>query len=103
MINVNNSGIVSGTAFNDPISGFWDQATGKLVFYRAINHVVINNQVQINPENIQIFTGYLFHYKAPGAFFSDTQVLAGTFESFAGTGATQQKNTFSWFAYRPQP
>jgi hypothetical protein len=105
VLKVHNDGTVEGTGFDgEKIQGFFNETTNKLVFYRIINPD--NNEPgKMNPDNIQIFTGYLaknvytvYSLSCPPVLPTSKkmQALAGTFESFSGTGATQHKNVFGW-------
>ena len=100
-LTVDSAGNVTGTMTDtgvtgNPVKGFWDSSSLKLTFYRAIN----GTTSETPPDFIEIFTGYMFpcNVSAPAA-----QCLAGTFEAFAGTGATAQKTVFGWFGKQVAP
>lgn len=76
-------GSVSGSLINDPIRGFWDETSQKLVFYRVVG----GGNTGAPPTNLQVFTGYQFLGK-----------LAGSFEAFATSGGLPTKNVFGWYA-----
>ena len=85
---INNDGTLAGTLTmrNEPtheITGFWDDISKKITFIRAIN---LND-----PSSFQIYTGYLFCN--PGVYS-----LAGSFEAFAGSGASAQRSIYGWYA-----
>lgn len=82
---VDATGNVSGSAFGNPIEGFYDSDANELFFLRILSTT--------NPSANQIYTGYLFQN---AALFT----LAGYFEAFAGSGGTTQRHRFGWFARR---
>jgi hypothetical protein len=86
------NGTVTGSLFGDEIRGFWTESSQKLVFYRAIN----GSRAATPPEQIQIYTAYQF--PADVSHPAGSQRLAGSFEAFAGTGATSERNVFGWYA-----
>jgi hypothetical protein len=73
------SGNIQGTAFGDPMKGFYSNATNKVRFWRATGAML--------PDQIQIYTGY-----------TGKLCMVGTYESFAGTGATAVKPDYGWNA-----
>lgn len=88
---VNPNGSITGRIIEgnrtDSISGFWDDewdggpgGARSLTFTRKIGG---------DPAATQIFTGYMMQGKP---------VLAGTFEAFAGTGATAKRSVYAWVA-----
>jgi len=91
-LGVDSAGNVTGTFLRNPVKGFWNDAAGKLTFYRAIGGTLASTP----PEQIQIYTGYSFGCSLGCP--SGTWYLEGYFESFAGTGATATKNLFGWSA-----
>src|SRR5689334_8521690 len=50
------SGNITGTAFGNPMKGFYSAVTNKMMFYRAIG----GNLATTPPDQIQIYTGYTF-------------------------------------------
>jgi hypothetical protein len=96
-INVAADGTVTGTLFSptenlkDPIKGFWTDSAQRLVFYR-----VIRGSPSTPPDNIQVFTGYLFPAQISNP--TGSQRLAGYTQSFARGGGTQTRNVFGWYA-----
>ena len=82
---IDDSGNLGGDAkvFDQPIFGFWDEASRKLTFTR----------MGADPTTAQIYTGYLMagqHLTGP--------TLAGFFEAFAGAGGSARHNVFGWSA-----
>jgi len=98
---VDSSGEVTGSMTDkgeksSPVKGFWDSSALKLTFYRAIN----GTTSQTPPDFLEVFTGYLFPCSnaAPHPL-----CLAGSFEAFAGNGATATRTVFGWFAGQTAP
>lgn len=85
IVSIDMNGNVTGTAYNDPVQGFWDDAALKLVLMRIPN--------VSDPSTIQVFTGYLFED-------SGTYTLAGSFQFFAGTGGGAKRQMAGWFAQK---
>ena len=90
-------GYASGFANSDPITGFWDETTGRLMFHRDTGGATIT------PDKVQIFTGYQFPCNTTPEGGTGNQCLAGSFEAFKGTGAVPAKNVFGWVAYKMLP
>ena len=82
-----NGNLVNGTIYGQEIFGFWDDVANKITFVRKTDPA--------DPTTFQIYTGYLFQ-TPPGNDLSYT--LAGTFEAFAGTGATARATVYGWYA-----
>ena len=87
-------GTITGTAVGSQMKGFWSDSAGRLVFYRAINGTTTSTP----PEQIQIFEGYL--HPCSTSFPSGSQCIEGSFQTFAGTGATASKNVLGWYAFK---
>ncbi len=88
---INAQGQLTGTVYGQPIFGFWDGTTNKIVFMRVSN--------ASQPNTFQVYTGYLFRNPAnPQAGQNVAYTLAGSFEAFSGAGGTAQRNLFGWFA-----
>lgn len=88
---VDKKGVLTGTIFNQPIEGFWDDTSKKITFMRII--------AADKPSTLQIYTGYLFqtpNRPAPGQ--DTTFTLTGSFEAFAGTGAVAERILYGWLA-----
>ena len=95
-------GNLSGTVFGDQLRGFWDEGAQKITFIRGNN--------PSNPNNVQIYTGFLFVSNSPlfpapppsppepPPATPDFRLLTGYFEAFAGTGGKRQRNLFGWMA-----
>jgi hypothetical protein len=84
-----NDSSLQGVVFdNDAIVGFWDDAAQKITFIRA--------SITGDPEESQIYTGYLFQKQLDGLTTKFT--LTGYFEAFKKSGGTAQRNLFGWFA-----
>lgn len=81
-LSVDGSGNVTGTAYENPIQGFWDEGAQKLMFLRSPNN---------DPSSSQIFTGYLF-------MTDNTYTLAGSFQGFAGSGGAARRTVWGWLA-----
>lgn len=75
------AGNVQGTVLGSPMTGFWDEPSGRLTFFRMDGDL----------GTTQVFTGYMF-------MGSDPAVMAGSFETFAGTGGTGVRSVFGWYA-----
>jgi hypothetical protein len=97
-LTVDANGNVTGLANGESIKGFWNESAGKLTFHRDIGAVNLNGPV-VSRDKIQVFTGYIFPCNSPSPS-PQGQCLAGSFESFAGTGASASKNVFGWVAYQ---
>ena len=89
---VDAAGTVTGSFHGNPIKGFWSEAASRLVFYRAIG----GNIGLTPPDQIQIYTAHMFPCSV--SLPAGRQCLDGTFQAFAGTGATASRNVFGWFA-----
>jgi len=89
------NGNIVGTAFGNPIKGFYSGTTNKVRFWRAVGGANVNGSASTvaTADNIQIYTGYLFTH---GSY----TYMAGTFESFAGTGAPAFKPDYGWYAWK---
>jgi hypothetical protein len=90
------SGNITGTVYGDPIIGFWDETSLRIVFMRLIN--------ANDPSTFQLYTGYqstnpVTVFNPPGSVTQLT--LAGTFEGFAGSRATAQRVVYGWFVGGP--
>jgi len=84
-------GAVAGSMFNNPIAGWWDEASQKLSFVRTIN--------PNDPETFQIYTGHLYKFQVE----SNPQLLqriSGHFEAFRGTGGGAARSRFGWYAVK---
>ena len=77
----------NSTVFGNPIIGFWDDFSQRIMFMR----IIASN----DPSTFQIFTGY---YMAGQPGIADA--LAGSFEAFRGTGANAQRVTYGWLGSR---
>ncbi|GBC08261.1 hypothetical protein RclHR1_00080038 [Rhizophagus clarus] len=81
-----NGNIKSGsTIFGNNIIGFYDKATGKLTFTRI---------GESNPENHQIYTGYVFY----DAEDHNKWYIAGEFIAYGATGGSASRANFGWLA-----
>lgn len=81
-------GYVDGTVYGDKIDGFWDEDSQKLTFIRIPKGA--------QPNAHQIYTGYKFSWTDKAGTM--VHCLAGSFEAFAGTGASVERNVFGWYA-----
>ncbi len=82
------AGRVTGTLFQNPMSGFWDEAARRLTMIRVIDAA--------DPSTFQYYTGYLFP-NPKTSYYS----LAGTFRAYAGAGASANRDEFGWLAEQP--
>jgi hypothetical protein len=87
---VDAQGRVTGSVYGDQILGFWDDVSKKITFMRLTNPG--------DPSTFQTYTGYLFVTQPGTESTSGTANLAGSFEAFAGTGATAQRVLYGWYA-----
>ena len=88
---INAQGQLTGTVYGQPLIGFWDSASNKILFMRLIN--------TSQPATFQIYTGYLFRNPiTPQGGQNVTYTLTGYFVAFSGSGGTAQMNHFGWFA-----
>ena len=88
---VDAKGTLSGNVFGQPIEGFWDEVSQKIIFMRIIT--------PNDPSTFQIYTGYLFQNpQRPTPGQDITHTLTGFFEAFAGTGAVAQRTLYGWMA-----
>jgi CubicO group peptidase (beta-lactamase class C family) len=96
-LSVDGAGNVTGTIYNDKISGFWDEDAKKITFLRIPNSG--------NPDAYQIYTGYwwLNNLADLGLGSGLRHTLAGSFEAFKGTGAVAQRVLYGWFAQLDLP
>jgi len=87
-------GTITGTVFGNPMKGFYSATTNKVRFWRAAGGANVDGTASTvaTADSIQIYTGYLFPC---GSY----QCMAGTYESFAGTGATAVKPDYGWYAW----
>jgi hypothetical protein len=91
-------GNLSGTVFGNPIVGFWDEASQKIIFARSLNPA--------DPFALQVYTG--FHFDANQPLFGgadgpptapfDFRVLTGSFEAFAAAGGAASRSVYGWMA-----
>ena len=91
IVSVDSQGKLNGTVYGQPIEGFWDDISQKIMFMRIID--------ASKPSTLQIYTGYLFKTPVrPRAGQNITYTLTGFFEAFAGTGAVAQRTLYGWYA-----
>jgi len=85
VIQVANNGNVTGTIYDQPIRGTFEDATGKITFKRMRN--------DSDGQGIQLWTGVLTHVDG-----SQPPVyrLAGTFQSIAGPEFGRPDTDYSW-------
>ena len=69
----------------DPVRGLWNGPARRLTFTRDIG---------AGPSGTQVYTGYLL---------DGQETFAGTFEAFAGSGATARTGVFGWKASARRP
>ena len=87
-------GTITGTVLGSVLKGFYSDSAGRLVFYRAIS----GSTSSTPPELIQIYEGYLHPCFSSNP--NGSQCIEGSFQAFAGTGATASKNVFGWYAFK---
>jgi hypothetical protein len=80
VLSVTSQGIVSGTLLGDPIDGFWDETSKRLMILRSPSDGALANN--------QVFTGYYFEN-------SSIHYLTGSFEVF---NVPPQQTLFGWYA-----
>jgi hypothetical protein len=98
---VDSQGNLSGTVFGDPIVGFWDETSQKIIFARSLNSA--------DPFALQVYTG--FHFDANQPLFSagaaiqppappfQFRMLTGSLETFSPQGGgVASRPTFGWMA-----
>lgn len=86
VISTSPSGVVSGTMFGNPVSGFWDKVTKRLTVVRVIADAF---------EQCQFFRGYSFSASFGGATHT---FLTGDFEAGSKAGGREEQHTFGWLA-----
>ena len=78
-------GRVSGTFFDQPITGWWSERARRLTFARE------------GRQADQAFEGYAWDEpvdrETPRAYY-----LAGSYETFGGGGGAKDRQSFGWFA-----
>jgi hypothetical protein len=84
IVGVDSQGNLNATAYGDKIIGFWDEEAKAIRFERLMDPQ--------DASRYQFYTGYMF--SNPGGQFT----LAGTFEGFAGSGATAERSRWAWKA-----
>jgi hypothetical protein len=88
-LSIEPDGTLTGTAFGDQVTGFWDADRSTLTFMR--------NPSDRTNDRHQLYRAQGFTVQtATGSM----EVLAGSYEAFAGTGARADANRFGWFAVR---
>lgn len=87
---VDAQGRVSGTIYGQQISGWWDEAAGRLTFLRMGDPA--------DPTSYQAWDGYQWDDLNPQPGENKRSHLAGSFETFAGAGGTAQRPTYGWYA-----
>jgi hypothetical protein len=87
---VDELGRVSGTLFDEPITGWWSERARRLAFVRE--------QIETGALDEQAFEGYAWDEPvetgAPRTYF-----LAGSYETFGGGGGAKDRQSFGWFAF----
>jgi hypothetical protein len=89
------AGNLTGTIFGDPIQGFYFPPTESVCFTRQ-------QQAELAPDGLQVYTGYAFTGFLPAAGAPKTVAAAGTFEAFRAAGGTASRHIFGWMAWRPE-
>jgi hypothetical protein len=89
---IDGAGNLGGTAFGEPILGFYDQASRKITFMRLIN--------PFDPSSFQIFTGFFFRdpLRLSGVDGWTVFSLTGYFEAFGGGGGYAQRSVYGFHA-----
>jgi len=89
IIEIDELGRVSGTLFDEPITGWWSERARRLAFVRE--------QARADASNERGFEGYAWDERldagAPRAYY-----LAGSYETFGGGGGAKDRQSFGWFA-----
>lgn len=92
---VDGSGNLNGTMFGDPIVGFYNNVSNRIVFIRGLG----GSPIAIG--STQVFEGVLVGTNPlPGAPVG-SQLMSGTFIGFAPSGATVNRFNFGWAAVSP--
>lgn len=90
---VDAQGNVTGAVFGQALLGFWDERAGRLVFMRLTDPGT--------PSSYQIYTGFLFQNRGGSPLDGVGDIhftLAGSFDAFAGSGASAQRTQYGWYA-----
>jgi hypothetical protein len=82
-------GRVSGTVFDEPITGWWSERARRLTFVRE--------QARADASDEQGFEGYAWDERLD-ARVPRTYYLAGSYETFGGGGGAKDRQSFGWFA-----
>ena len=83
------NGNLTGTVFNSPVVGIFDNSTGKVSF------ILVRDPIHASKS--QFYTGYIVSQGGEGGNFVTN--LAGTFEEFLGTnGTSAHNNAHGWYA-----
>ena len=86
-------GRLTGTVFGNQITGFWNEATRTVTFFREPPGATPNYGA------VQVYTGYLFQNpRVPVGSENVTLTLAGSFVALAGSGGTAQRTVYGWYA-----
>ncbi len=89
-ISVDVNGNLTGTVFGNPLTGFYDKASGRIMFVRIIT--------SSEPRNNQVYTGYFMQDAVPAPGQAFVYHFAGSFEVFSGGGGTAKRNVYAWYA-----
>jgi hypothetical protein len=88
-------GRVEGTAFDQPIVGWWSERAHRLTF-------VLRRDGRQDAVDDQAFEGYA--WDEPGQSGAPRVYrLAGSYETFGGGGGAKDRQTFGWFATLQRP
>jgi len=82
-------GRVSGTLFDEPITGWWSERARRLAFVRERRGTTGFDG--------QGFEGYAWDERPDGGV-PRTYLLAGSYETFGGGGGAKDRQSFGWFA-----
>ncbi len=87
-------GRVSGTLFDEPISGWWSERARRLAF--------VWERTRTNASDDQGFEGYAWDESADGGA-PRAYYLAGSYETFGGGGGAKDRQSFGWYAMLARP
>jgi hypothetical protein len=82
-------GRVSGSVFEQPITGWWSERARRLTF--------ANNRTEADHADDQAFEGYAWD-EPSGPGLARVYHLAGSYETFGGGGGAKDRQAFGWFA-----
>ena len=82
-------GRLTGTVFEQPITGWWSERARRLIFSQ--------NGEEVDPSDGRAYEGYAWD-EPGGSAAPRIYHLAGSYETFGGGGGAKDRQTFGWFA-----